>query len=58
MGVSQWGHLEAGLIMESPLGILYIQTFMNEPAASPKRKIKILRIEGGISIMIFRILDI
>lgn len=36
IGVLHFGHLEDGIIMDKPLGILYMHTLRNEPIAKPK----------------------
>jgi hypothetical protein len=41
IGVLHSGHLDDGMIIEIPLGILYMQTFMNEPMAKPKIKVNV-----------------
>jgi len=40
IGVSQEGHLEAGRMIDNPLGILYMHTFRKEPRMRPKLKIR------------------
>jgi len=39
MGLLQEGHLEDGQMMDWLRGILYMQTFRNEPINDPKTKI-------------------
>jgi hypothetical protein len=38
IGVLQEGHLDEGIMIDNPLGILYMQTLRKEPTTSPKRK--------------------
>jgi hypothetical protein len=37
-GILQEGHLDDGEIIDSPLGILYIQTFRKDPITEPRTK--------------------
>jgi hypothetical protein len=38
IGVLHEGHLDEGIIIDMPLGILYIQTFRKEPTTEPNMK--------------------